>query len=161
MRGRIGKRLPTISFTGKPSLRQPEQRAMASPRPANPPASATPLGPGTGTQTDRSVAQTGPDVAEQRAKQEIRDQKHFGRSTVEVEKIFLAGKNDHEKYFGHARFFSTVILHPTLPQHEGCGWQFVCENCAQVTPRVWNADSKRSSPSRGWRQKSKWPRLRR
>ena len=31
MRGRIGKRLPTISFTRKPSLRQPEQRAMASP----------------------------------------------------------------------------------------------------------------------------------
>src|ERR1022692_4651115 len=55
MRGRIGKRLPTISFTRKPSLRQPEQRTMASPRPANPPAPAAPLRPGTGTQTARGV----------------------------------------------------------------------------------------------------------
>src|ERR1019366_6845232 len=146
MRGRIGKRLPTISFTRKPSLRQPEQRTMASPGPANPPAPAAPLRPGTGTQTDRSVAQTGPDTAEQRAKQEIRDQKHFGRSTVEAEKIFLAGKNDHEKYFGHARFFSTVILHPTLLQHEGCGWKFFCAKIAHVSTFPWDADSTRSWP---------------
>ena len=90
MRGRIGKGLWTISFTRKPSFRQPEQRAMASPRPADPFAPATCSSTGTGTQTDRPAAQAGPDVAEQRAKQEIRDQKHFGRSTVEDKKIFLA-----------------------------------------------------------------------
>src|SRR5450755_4154788 len=146
MRGRIGKGLPTISFTRKPWLRQPEQRAMASPRLADPPAPATRLCPGARKKTDRSVAQAGPDVAEQRAKQEIRCRCRSIRSTSEDREILLAEKNDHEKYFGHTRFFSTVILHPTLPQHEGCGWQFVCENCAQVTPRVWNADRDGSSP---------------
>ena len=109
MRGRIGKGLPTISFTRKPSLRQPEQRAMAFPRPAHPPAPATRLRPGAGKKTDRPVAQAGPDVAEQRAKQEIRDQQHFGRSTVEDEKVFLATQDEHENLFGCAKFFDAIL----------------------------------------------------
>ena len=119
MRGRIGKGLPTISFTRKPSLRQPEQRAMAFPRPAHPPAPATPLRPGAGKKTDRSVAQAGPDVAEQRTKQEIRDQKHFGRSTVEAEKIFLAGKTI-TKSISDTRDFSPRSFY-TRPFHNTKG----------------------------------------
>ena len=98
-----------IFFAKKTSIRQPERRAMASPCPAHLPASVPRLRPGAGKKTARSTAQAGPDVAEQRAKQRIRDQKHFGKSTIEDAKVFLATPDEHKNLFGYAKSSDAIF----------------------------------------------------